>query len=385
MKPLTGDWLTQEATQTALTTLTGAGHKAFVVGGAVRDAILGRGVGDIDISTDARPVIVTAIFEKAGLKVVPTGIDHGTVTVVICGAPFEITTFRRDVATDGRRATVAFSADIADDAHRRDFTMNALYVASDGTVHDPLGQGLDDLDTRRVRFIDDAAARIREDYLRTLRFFRFHAWYGDAAAGLDPEALDAIARHLDGLAGLSKERIGHEMLRLLGAPDPGPSLAAMQATGVLGALLAGSDARGIAPLVHHEAGLGAAPDAIRRLAALGGEEVAQSLRLSRSQTQDLAVLREEIGSARAVAELGYRYGADRAVSAALLRAALLETPLPKNVRAEAERGAAAEFPISANDLMPSLTGPALGRALKKIEERWIASDFTSSRDQLLAE
>lgn len=385
MTPLTGDWLTRKATQTALTTLTNAGHKAFVVGGAVRDALLGRDVGDIDISTDARPVIVTALFEKAGLKVVPTGIDHGTVTVVIGGAPFEITTFRRDVATDGRRATVAFSADIAEDARRRDFTINALYVASDGTVHDPLGQGCADLQARRVRFIDDAGARIREDFLRTLRFFRFHAWYGDAEAGLDPEAMDAIARHLDGLAGLSKERVGHEMLRLLAAPDPAPSLAAMQATGVLGALFAGSDPRGVAPLVHLEAALGEAPDAIRRLAALGGEEAAQNLRLSRRQARDLTVLREAIGNGRPVAELGYRHGADLAVSVALLRAALLQVPVPPDVRFEANRGAAAEFPIKAGDLMASLKGPALGRALKTIEERWIASDFTASRDQLLAE
>src|SRR5690606_28837267 len=153
------------------------GHRALVVGGAVRNAVLGIAPGDIDISTDARPERVQELAEAAGLRQIPTGIDHGTVTVMVDGEPFEVTTFRRDVATDGRRAVVEFSTDVADDARRRDFTMNALYLEADGSVVDPLG-GLEDALARRVRFIEDSKQRIREDYLRILRFFRFNAWYG---------------------------------------------------------------------------------------------------------------------------------------------------------------------------------------------------------------
>ncbi|CAN0587043.1 unnamed protein product, partial [Ectocarpus sp. 12 AP-2014] len=191
----------------------------------------------------------------AGLKPVPTGIDHGTVTVVADHDPFEITTFRRDVETDGRRAVVAFADTLDEDAKRRDFTMNALYARIDGTVIDPLG-GLPDLRARRVRFIGDATDRIREDYLRSLRFFRFHAWYGNPDNGMDSDALAAIASHLDGLESLSRERVGAEMVKLLAARDPAPAVAAMRATGVLGRLLPGADDRALAPLIHLEDVLG---------------------------------------------------------------------------------------------------------------------------------
>ncbi len=175
----------------------------------------------MDIATDARPEKVTALIEAAGYKVVPTGIAHGTVTVVADHHPYEVTTFRRDLETDGRRARVAFADDVAEDARRRDFTMNALYADAEGTVVDPLG-GLGDLERRCVRFVGEAEARIREDYLRILRFFRFHAWYGDPAEGLDPEGLAACAGLADGLERLSRERVGHETLRLLAAADPAP-------------------------------------------------------------------------------------------------------------------------------------------------------------------
>ena len=176
----------------------------------------------------------------------PTGLAHGTVTVVAGGRPFEVTTFRRDVETFGRRAVVAFSTDLRDDAARRDFTMNALYVRPDGTVVDPLG-GLPDLRAGRVRFVGDGAARIAEDYLRILRFFRFHAWYGDPAAGLDPDGLAACAALQDGLARLSRERVGAEVTKLLAAPDPAPAVGPMAAAGILARVLPGADAAALAP------------------------------------------------------------------------------------------------------------------------------------------
>ena len=238
MERIDAVWLKSRATQTVFALLEDAGHQVFAVGGCVRNALLGAPVRDVDLSTDAHPERVLGLAISAGLQAIPTGISHGTVTVLSDGVAFEVTTFRRDVETDGRRAVVAFSDRIEDDARRRDFTMNALYCDRSGKLRDPLG-GYPDLVSRRVRFIDDANARIREDYLRSLRYFRFHAWYGDPGEGFDPDALDAIARNVDGLNSLSEERVGAEMKRLLEATDPAPAVAGMRVTGVLPALLPG--------------------------------------------------------------------------------------------------------------------------------------------------
>lgn len=235
-----GDWLDAPATRAVMAALTAGGHQALFVGGCVRNALLGRPVADVDIATDALPETVISLAAAAGLNPVPTGIGHGTVTVVAEGRPFEVTTFRRDVETFGRHARVAFTAALAEDAARRDFTMNALYARPDGEVVDPLGS-LADLRAGRVRFVGNPAERIAEDYLRILRFFRIHAWYGDPAGGLDPDGLAACAAAQDGLARLSRERIGAELAKLLSAADPAPAVAAMAATGILGRLLPGAD------------------------------------------------------------------------------------------------------------------------------------------------
>ena len=376
-----GIWLEQPATQEVLSLLTGAGHQAFVVGGCVRNAILGTEVADIDIATDARPERVATLARAAGMTCIPTGIDHGTVTLLEAGIPFEITTFRRDVETDGRHAVVAFATDIAEDARRRDFTMNALYARADGEVIDPLGQGIDDALARRLRFVGDAAERIREDYLRILRFFRFMAWYGDPAEGPDAEALAECAANAEGLEGIARERIGAEMRKLLAATDPAPAVAAMAQSGVLQRILAGADAKALAPLIWLEQGL--APRWLRRLAVIGGADAKQSLRLSRHETIDLGHIRDEIGTISSPAALGWRLGQDLAEDVSLARAALFETPLPAYWRDEIARGAAAEFPVTAADLMPALTGLALGQKLKELEARWLQSGLVLSRDALL--
>ncbi|MFZ1479437.1 MAG: CCA tRNA nucleotidyltransferase, partial [Paracoccaceae bacterium] len=252
---VSGQWLERAETQKVCSALRDAGWQALPVGGCVRNALLGVPVADVDIATDARPETVSDLAKKAGFKVVPTGIEHGTVTVIAGGVPYEITTFRRDVETDGRRAVVAFSDRLEDDAARRDFTMNALYALPDGTVIDPLG-GIADLKARRVRFVGDAGTRIREDYLRILRFFRFHAWYGDSGAGLDADGLAACAELSAGIETLSSERLGAEMRKLLAAADPAPAVAAMAQAGVLRQVLPGADHRALAPLVHLEEGAG---------------------------------------------------------------------------------------------------------------------------------
>ncbi|MBV2359454.1 CCA tRNA nucleotidyltransferase [Thalassococcus sp. CAU 1522] len=381
MTRVTGDWLTRPATQRVMRLLTDAGHQAYAVGGCVRNALLGVAVADVDLSTDARPETVLALAKNAGLKAVPTGIDHGTVTVVSQGEGYEITTFRADVETDGRRAVVAFADDIRQDAVRRDFTMNALYAAADGTLVDPLG-GLPDLQARIVRFIEDPTQRIREDYLRILRFFRFTAWYGDPEQGLDAEALAAIAANLDGLTGLSRERVGAEITKLLGAPDPAPAVAAMAQAGVLAVVLPGSDHKTLAPLVHLEARLGLQADAIRRLATTGFADGA-GLRLSRAKQSRLTRLHDLVSDTAGLAEIAWRHGADTARDVLALRCAALGHEPGKADETAIADGAAARFPVTARDLMPGLQGAELGAALKEMERRWIASGFSLGRADLL--
>lgn len=383
MTRLTADWITNPATRAVCSALGGEGAQVLFVGGCVRNTLLDVDVSDIDIATDATPNQVVALAKAAGIRTVPTGIDHGTVTLLQDGLPHEVTTFRRDVSTDGRRAIVAFSTDVAEDASRRDFTMNAIYARPDGTVVDPL-DGLPDLDARRVRFIGTAEDRIREDYLRSLRYFRFHAWYGDQESGFDPDALAAIAANLDGLDLLSRERIGSEMRKLLSAPDPAPSVAAMRTTGALASFLPGADDRSLAPLVHVESLAGAFPNPMRRLAVLGGTDASDALRLSRAEAATFDRLRNAAVSTTGAAELGYRLGASEAGDALLVRAALLEQPWSAEFEDKVSRGAAAQFPIRAKDLMPRFQGPELGAELARLETLWIDSDFCLDRDALLA-
>ncbi|MBR9890110.1 CCA tRNA nucleotidyltransferase [bacterium] len=358
-----------------------AGHAAYAVGGCVRNALFGAPVADVDIATDARPDTVVALAVAAGLKPVPTGIDHGTVTVVAEGIGHEVTTFRADVETDGRRAVVRYSDDIAEDAARRDFTMNALYADARGEVRDPLN-GLPDLEARRVRFIRDAGERIREDYLRILRFFRFHAWYGDPDAGVDEEALAGIATNLDGLAALSAERVGHEITRLLSASDPAPSVAVMEQVGVLARVLPGATSRMLAPLVALEESAALPPHPMRRLAVLGYFD-ARSLRLSKARQRHLEAYQSLISASTGYAEIAYRHGEAMARDVAALRSASLGQPMPEDLEAQIATGAGATLPIRPRDLMPEFEGPALGDELRARERRWIESGFTLTKADLL--
>ncbi|WP_279357429.1 CCA tRNA nucleotidyltransferase [Methylobacterium indicum] len=266
-----------------LAALEAPGEETRLVGGAVRDALLGRRVEDIDLATTLRPEEVVARARAAGLKPVPTGIAHGTVTVVAEGEPFEVTTLREDIETDGRHAVVRFGRDFAQDAARRDFTINALSATPDGRIHDTVG-GLADLAAGRVRFIGAAPQRIREDYLRVLRFFRFHARYGAGAP--DPEGLTAAVEARDGLALLSRERVRGELLKLLVAPGAPAVVAVLSGTGLLQRLIGGvGDLGRLARLAAAEP----APDPVRRLAALAvrsaadAERLREILRLSKAE------------------------------------------------------------------------------------------------------
>ena len=377
---LCGNWITAKPTQAVCRMLEDAGYQALFVGGCVRDDLLGVTVRDIDIATDALPETVIAVSEAAGLKPIPTGIEHGPNTVVAGGLPHEVTTFRKDVETDGRRATVAFSTDVVEDARRRDFTMNALYARPDGDLIDPL-KGMPDLKARRVRFIEDPEQRIREDYLRILRFFRFHAWYG--RDGLDAEGLAACAALAEGVVNLSKERVGTEFMKLLAAPEPAEAIAAMRSSGVLLYVLPGADDNLLGPLVHVEQTLSLPPDSIRRLAALGGQDQVARLRLSRGQAKRLGQLTDGLASAATKAELAYRLGEDVARDVLLLQSAAENRQPSTQDLANIASGAAAEFPVSAADLMPEYQGPDLGRKLAQLEQAWIDARFSLSREDLL--
>jgi poly(A) polymerase len=383
MTRLYANWISNPATQAVCKALTSSGNTALFVGGCVRNTILGVPVSDIDIATDATPQVVLELAREAGIKAIATGIEHGTVTLIVDGLAHEVTTFRRDIATDGRHAVIAFSDRVEEDAARRDFTMNALYARPDGTVLDPLN-GLPDLVARKVRFIGSATDRIEEDYLRSLRYFRFHAWYGDQDAGFDPDALAAIADHLDGLDQLSRERIGAEFLKLLAAPDPAPSVATMQGIGVLRQILPDAECRALAPLIHVEHQAGLAPEPVRRLAALGCVGFAEALRLSNAKSNRLKTLRTAATGVQGASELGYRLNFDLALDALVLRCALLEQPWQPALVSDVATGAEARFPISARDLMPQFEGADLGRKLAELETQWIESGFTLSRSVLLS-
>jgi poly(A) polymerase len=395
---LDAPWLREPPLSDLLATLDRDGEEARVVGGAVRNALLGLPHGDIDVATTAEPREVMRRTQAAGFKPVPTGIDHGTVTVVVGGHPFEVTTLREDVETFGRHATVRFGRDWKRDAERRDFTMNGLSLTADGTVHDLVG-GIDDLKARHVRFIGDAATRIAEDYLRILRFFRFHAHYG--VGDPDPAGLHAAIMARDGLVRLSRERVRMELMKLLLAPRAVPALAVMAEAGLLGSVLGGVPyLASFANIVQAEAALGLDPDAARRLGALGAwivedaERLWQRLRLTNAERAQLAAMSD--GWWRISAAMGegaarvliYRIGPQHFVARALL--AWARAPVSAHDEAWRDlvtlpqRWTAPAFPLRAANFIARGVekGPSLGAALARAEEAWIAAGFPTDRKAL---
>jgi len=393
-------WLTAGALPQVLAVLDHAGEEARVVGGAVRNAMFGQTPDEIDIATTAVPDTVLEPARAAGFKAVPTGIDHGTVTVIVDGTPFEVTTLRADVETYGRKAKVAFGRDWKTDAERRDFTINALSVDRAGEVFDYVG-GLADIDARRVRFIGDPAKRIAEDFLRILRFFRFHATYGSGPP--DPAGLKACIAAREGLGQLSRERIRMELLKLLRAAHATPTLAVMTETGLLEAVLGG------VPLLASfentckvEAAVGAEGDPVRRLAALGvsvvedAERLWQRLRLTNSEHARLTSIAEgwqRISPAQgegAWRELIYRIGPDRFVDRVLVAwsrsPAGAADPEWTAFATLPARWTAPSFPLKSKDFTKRGVekGPRLGATLAAAEEAWIAAGFPADKAALAA-
>ena len=390
MTILSADWLTTPETLEIIAALEAAKpNGSRFVGGCVRNAIMGRAVDDIDIATQLEPKDTLIALETARIRSVPTGIEHGTVTGIVNHVPFEITSLRRDVETDGRRAVVAFTQDWAEDAQRRDFRLNALYAAPDGEVFDPVGGGLEDAQSGQVIFIGDGDQRLREDYLRILRFFRFNAWYG---AGIDADGLASCARQKDGLKKIATERIWKELKKLLRAPDPVQAVEAMQQSGVLDVILPehqGVD--GLHDLRVTEQLSGVQPDPMLRLmallprTALAVQQTSQGLKLSNDETNRLTMwaadnLPEIVGMrGQELRATLYWHGKQAVVDRAMLSAANV-----RDVLAAVNAWRRPDFPINGNDAMAAgYQGVDIGKALSRVGQVWLESDFMLERDALL--
>lgn len=378
------DWLNAAATRRVMAALEAAGGPdcARFVGGCVRNALIGQPVDDVDIATTLTPEQTDRAIRAAGLKAAPTGLAHGTVTAIADHRPFEITTLRRDVSTDGRNATVAFTDDWAEDAARRDFRLNALYADAGGRVLDPTGEGVADALAGRIVFVGDPAARIREDYLRILRFFRFFAWYGWGEP--DAPGLAACTALASGMTRLSAERVSKELMKLLAAPDPGPAVAAMDAAGVLGRILPeGELTPAFAAMVRLSG------DPVLRLMVLAPADAAvavaasQRLRLpNRTRDRLAAAAGVEVDPSMTTAQVRaavYRHGAQAVLDALLRRSAERpdEAPALDRLREVAGGWTPPRMPVGGRDLarLGVPPGPETGRLLKAFEAGWVADDF----------
>jgi poly(A) polymerase len=391
-------WITAPDTAAVFDALEAKGGAdcARFVGGCVRNALIGQPISDIDIATTLAPETVLEALKAAGLKAVPTGVEHGTVTAIAGRKPFEITTLRRDVETDGRRAVVAFTDDWREDAERRDFTLNALYARRDGTIFDPTGHGVADARAGRIVFVGEPTQRSREDYLRILRFFRFLAWYGKGPA--DAAALAACEALKDQIATLSAERVSKELLKLLAADDPREAVALMHRTGVLATVLpAPIDLARFGGMVRIEDDQLFENEPVLRLAALlpddqlGAAQFAERLRLSNAErdriTAALAptpVLKSWM-SPREIRRLVYRVGLpvfrDRAKLAWARAARTAVTPQWRGMIALAEGWTRPEPPLTGEDVMAAGVpkGPMVGEVLREVEAWWIDHDFIDDR------
>lgn len=402
-------WFSNPNLRRVMDMLNADGGEGRIVGGAVRNALMDMEIGDVDIATTLLPDEVVRRANAAGLKPIPTGIAHGTITVICNSEPFEITTLRTDKETDGRHAEVSFGTDWQVDAERRDLTINALYADKDGNVIDLIG-GIADIGPRNVRFIGDAAKRIEEDHLRILRFFRFFAYYGSGRP--DADGLRASARAKDSITKLSAERIWSEMKKLLGAPDPGRALLWMRQTSVLTVVFPETEKWGIDAihgLVESEKAFGWDADPLLRLAAIIPPDEARlrdlgnRLKFSNAEKERLitwakAPIIEPTMAGTALDRLLYRAGSDGVImrlklSLANARAfhdgsqASIEKVVGfSNLLARAEKFKRPVMPVTGADLIASgvKPGPDLGRILGALEEKWLASNFTVSREKLMA-
>lgn len=378
-------WMTDPRSEKLMRILGGHENpiEALFVGGCVRNTLLDKPVKDIDIATIHPPLTVIDRLTKGGIRYVPTGLDHGTVTAIVDEMVFEITTLRKDIETDGRYAVIAFTTDWKEDAHRRDFTINTLLASTDGMVFDPTGMGLGDLDIARVAFVGNASERVAEDYLRILRYFRFYGQYGKGEP--DENALDACREGAHKLSSLSKERITQEFLKIIAVPDARRILDLMFSCDVLKDMAAcynGSVMERLCDLQwRHDAN-----DVMARLFVIAGmtsNYFENWLVLSNAQKRQIEVFAAGCAllkslSLKKLRELVYRVGNKAAFHVYLLHLAHRDKPIDLDFMDTARYWQAPVFPLSGEDLIKAgvVQGPNLGKKLKELEEKWIASDFS---------
>lgn len=392
---ITADWLEAPSSRAVMAALETARKDASrYVGGCVRNTLRGLPADDVDIATQLTPPETVAALEAAGIRVIPTGMEHGTVTAFYKGVPVEITTLRRDVETDGRRAVVAFTQEWAEDAARRDFRMNAIYAGPEGQLYEVVPGSIEDAIAGRVIFIGDGDQRLIEDYLRILRFYRFNAWYG---AGIDETGQAACARQREGLKKIAAERIWKELKRTLSAPDPSTALMAMEEAGVMGILLPGATAAFLPGLIEVEAAHGLAADPMQRLMAMlprrprNMSEAVSALRLSNQEAARLQAwadpaLGHMLGLGQSARrEAFYRFTPQAVLDRALIEAASGGEDKLAPILQDRSAWMRPVFPVGGDDaLAAGLKGPEIGKRLHTLEEAWIASGFRLSREDLLS-
>lgn len=399
LDPSKHEWLTSERARAIMNALPD-GTTRFV-GGCVRNAIMGEPVGDIDLATQLEPKEVQTLLADADIKTVPTGIEHGTITAVFAGEPFEITSLRKDVQTDGRRAVIAFTKDWNEDAFRRDFTINALYADTDGNIFDPTGKGLADIESRSFNFVGDGDARVREDYLRILRYFRFLAWYAGNSK-IDAAALKACRENRAGLKSLSSERVWTEIKKMLAAPKPARAFQIMLTNDILPMVLPeSSNAEGLALMQALEANHDIKPDPLLRLMAMSGRDefamagLAKRLKVSNTErARLLSWAGNQVAFSPDLAERTFKQGIyastpQTAYDRMIVRAAGETDPILVSEWVKKAKFALdwpiPEFPLKGRDLKSAgvKDGPEMGKILRALKELWIRSGFEADREKLL--
>ena len=379
---INSEWIKNKSLQNILKVLKKANYNAYLVGGCIRNSILGFPVNDIDISTDAKPEETLNLFNIGSFKATPTGFSHGTVTVISEGIPYQITTMRSDQNTDGRHADVSFCDNITKDAERRDFTVNALYADATGKIIDPLG-GLQDFRPLKIKFIGNANHRIQEDYLRILRFFRFHAQFSELVDEFEQNALDAIKNNQNGLKRLSKERVWNEFQKILLSKNPSCVVLEMSKIGILKEVSVDQDTKNIKNLVSIEEKMGIKPEAIRRLVALARNTETTFFNLSRREAKKFSLLKSLLKKNFEPAELVYQFNKEIAQSVLAVHTFNQGLKLKQSDIAKIEKAYLHPCPVSGAHLSKYLSGEEIAIKLKEAQRIWIKSNFKSDTTKIL--
>ena len=380
-------WKSDSALKALVHSLESAGGVAYLVGGCVRNTILGKPFTDIDIATDLLPEQVVSISKKEGYKVIQTGISYGTVTIVNAGRKFEVTTFRSDIKTYGRKASVKFTSEMKLDAMRRDFTMNSIYMTVSGEIIDPLGS-LDDLLEKKIKFIGNPSERIEEDNLRILRFFRFLAEFNKGRSDIDQDTMEALYKYKKEVKSLSRERIWMELKRILSVPEPQHIFSIMIEEGILDEVLPPIEVEGLSKVITAEKKYSVSPSHLVRLFSLNksiGKKWAHHVSLTSNEAKMLEFIKESLAHYNDLKTVAYKFGRGVAEGWLLNFHDGSFDVIPSKMSEIINTGCNAFFPISGVDLLEEMEeGPELGRQMERLEKLWIKSGFKMSKEELLS-